>query len=479
MHIVKSTSEMIRYIHKDMRKISVRKLLKSTFLVTLAPFMVLTIFTLFGKFSVLDSLYAALTIFIISIVFITPYIRNLSALTNYVEQLAFDKQAEAPDLTFLNNVEELSEAVERLHWIWENRKNQLESMIAESKVLVDSLPDVLLMLDDNGNIMRTNKAGKNLFGDDHIQKLSFVLEDPEIEKIIDGVKEDGVGRTIEYSLKQYINRDFIISVEKVPLYSTTGIAMVVDMHDISELKRTEKMFADFVANASHEIRTPLTSLVGFIETLQGGAKEDPEALNNFLQIMSDQANRMTKLVKDLLSLSELERSLNNPPSEKVNLKEVLNNVKSQAKWMAKEKNISINFDFKAEPPIIIGDSSQLAQVFENLIGNSIKYGYDNSEVKVEVDVKNTDERIRKMLQDNFKKIITISVSDHSEGISPEHLPRLTERFYRVDKARSRKIGGTGLGLAIVKHILTRHHGGMDVESTLGKGSKFTVLLPIQ
>jgi len=234
------------------------------------------------------------------------------------------------------------------------------------------------------------------------------------------------------------------------------------------------MRADFIANASHELRTPLTSLLGFIETLQGAAREDTQARDRFLGVMREQAERMSRLVKDLLSLSRIELQEHTPPRGSVDAGALLHSVAQTLEPQAAAKRMRIVFDLQ-DTQAVAGDADDLAQVFQNLVDNAVKYGREGSEIRIATRHATKGSGAARRLG---RPGVVISVADQSEGIASEYLPRLTERFYRVDAARSRTLGGTGLGLAIVKHILNRHRGVLEIDSTLGEGSVFTVFLPL-
>ena len=225
------------------------------------------------------------------------------------------------------------------------------------------------------------------------------------------------------------------------------------------------MRVDFVANASHELRTPLSALLGFIETLQGPAAEDYDAQKRFLAIMHEQAARMTRLVEDLLSLSRIEMNEHLVPTSHISIASILNNLIQSLELKAAARSITMELRLGGSGQEVVGDSDELLQVFQNLIDNALKYGRPNSTVTIST---GPSSRIRSGL--------AISVSDQGDGIPRMHLPRLTERFYRVDTARSRRLGGTGLGLAIVKHIVNRHRGFLEIDSEIGVGSVFTVHL---
>jgi len=245
-----------------------------------------------------------------------------------------------------------------------------------------------------------------------------------------------------------------------------GPMLIIYFREISETRRFERMRIDFVANASHELRTPLASLLGFIETLQGPARNDASARTRFLAIMREQAQRMARLVDDLLSLSRIEQHLHLQPRQPVDLALVLHHIVDTLGPLADDNGVTVTLD--AETPVIVsGDRDELLRVAENLIENAIKYGASDGEDKrVEVSAS----------LDDGDGVIT--VRDFGPGIAAEHLPRLTERFYRIDAGASRAKGGTGLGLAIVKHIVARHRGRLKIESTEGSGAVFRVLLPL-
>jgi two-component system phosphate regulon sensor histidine kinase PhoR len=247
-------------------------------------------------------------------------------------------------------------------------------------------------------------------------------------------------------------------------------SLLLVFRDVSEEERLAQMRSDFIANASHELRTPLTSLRGFIETLQGPARDDPVARNQFLDIMSAQAGRMSRLLDDLLSLSRVEMRAHVPPRGEVEINEIVREVFELLQPIAAEAGIALTCAPAAAACPVRGDRDELVQVFQNLIQNAIKYGQRGGHV----DVRVTREKVGHGLPDR----IAIEIRDDGPGIAEEHLPRLTERFYRVDVAESRDKGGTGLGLAIVKHVLNRHHGQLRIQSKLGVGSTFTVLLDL-
>lgn len=458
------------------------RLIKASFLISAASFILLAVFVINDKLPLQEALYGAGAVFFISILFVHPYVTDLIALTHYVEKLALDRKAKMPTLSFISNIDVLSSAVQHLHTSWEGKKKQLEEIVTESELVFNTLPDSIIMVDKKQNIIRANNAALKKQGNKIIgQKIVKTIKDPlfikDLERIIEGKKQH-LNIDVSKSDKQRGEAHYVVSIEQFPVVSRNGIAAIIVMHDVTEAKRNEAMFADFVANASHEIRTPLTSIVGFIETLQTSAKDDPKAQEQFLGIMSEQAERMTNLVNDLLSLSKIERNADMQPTKAVNIKDIISNVEKQINWAAEEKNITIKKKGgRKKLPPVRGDSSELIQVVYNIVSNAIKYSPNESKITIEInETEQIPEHLR--LLRGQEKAISVSVEDHGEGVDPKHIPRLTERFYRVDTARTRAEGGTGLGLAIVKHILNRHRGGIHIESTQGKGSVFTIYLPI-
>lgn len=450
---------------------------KAIGLIASGPLLVVAALVFLGDLNVSHAMLAAISVLAISGIMIRPYLANVAALTQYVDDLAQDRRVEEPDLSFLGNIGPLSESVRRLHRSWERKKQQMESMLSEREILVDTIPDLLIMIDSEGNIIRSNSSARQRFGQNlALRRLSQVIDNNVLQDAVQDVMKDFRGKDVEFYLPEPLDCYFRAKIERFPVYSKGGIAAILTLHDITELKRIEQMRADFVANASHEIRTPLASLIGFIETLQGPAKDDEGARDQFLKIMAEQAGRMSKLVNDLLSLSKIEMNVSSEPVGKISVNKLLDNVQRNTEWQANQRNVVVEVKAEGEVPNAKGDEGEITQVIQNLVENAIKYGFSDSTVRVAARVTTDIPKDRGM--GNITRAVAIAVTDRGEGIAKEHIPRLTERFYRVDTARSRKIGGTGLGLAIVKHIINRHRGALVIESEVGQGSTFTVFLPV-
>jgi two-component system phosphate regulon sensor histidine kinase PhoR len=256
-----------------------------------------------------------------------------------------------------------------------------------------------------------------------------------------------------------------------PPLADGGQALVV-LSDRTRERVVERMRADFVANVSHELRTPLASLIGFVETLQGPASDDPPAQQRFLGIMAEQGARMNRLIDDLLSLSRIELSEHQVPSDPLDLSGLVHRMVAGFEPRLAERKVELAMRIADDLPVVAGDADQMAQVLQNLLDNGLKYGRDGGVLTLEVGLAQPGTRWPS------RRGIVVSVADQGSGIPREHLPRLTERFYRVDKGRSRAVGGTGLGLAIVKHIVNRHRGHLLIESEVGKGTTVSVWLPL-
>ena len=370
---------------------------------------------------------------------------------------------------------ELAASVERLARLGAEGRARLAGERAELERALDALPEPLLLLDGDRRVVRANRAAISLLGGEVTGRhISASLRNPALIEAVEQTIEGGGGRDIEFTLQAPVERTFAARVEPLPEPRESGAAVLLALVDFTAVRRTDQMRADFVANASHEIRTPLATLMGFIETLQGSARDDAAARERFLTIMDQHGKRMARLVEDLLSLSRIEMNEHTPPTEAVPLPSLLANVRNTLSWRAEQRGVSIAIEAEEGLPPVIGDGDELTQVFLNLVDNAIKYG--DAEGTVSVQVRRVAEAEAAGWIAGKDGAVLISVADRGAGIPREQLPRLTERFYRVDKARSRELGGTGLGLAIVKHIVNRHRGALAIDSTPGEGSTFTVYL---
>ncbi|MBX3505342.1 MAG: PAS domain-containing protein [Parvibaculum sp.] len=336
--------------------------------------------------------------------------------------------------------------------------------------LLNKLPDPLIVLDPSGRVAFANGAAEAQVGKAAAGRhVATVLRSAPLIAAIESVTRDGTVREIEYAVPVPVQRNYTAYVAPFDGGKEGAPRLVlVLLRDVTEARRVEAMRADFVAFASHELKTPLASLSGFIDTLRGHAKDDPEAREKFLAIMADQAGRMRRLIEDLLSLSRIELREHVRPSEAVDMLGVVNDVTDGLGPAAEQYGVDIGINAPAALPKVLGDREELAQVVQNLADNALRYGRSGKRVEILLD----------RAEKGGRPYVRLTVRDYGPGIPKEHLPRLTERFYRVDAAASRARGGTGLGLAIVKHIVNRHQGVLQIESELEKGSSFSVLLPL-
>lgn len=334
-----------------------------------------------------------------------------------------------------------------------------------------AIPLPAVLVDQTERIIAANADGATLLGQGILGRhFGTILRQPSVATAIEACLRDRTPKTAKHlSTDGAQDTAFAVTLRYVPgIGAVSGGAVLACFDDITEREQAGQMRRDFVGNVSHELRTPLTALIGFIETLRGPARDDAAARDRFLGIMEGEASRMNRLVGDLLSLNRVESEERVRPKEQVDLTAHLSSTLKTLVPVAKARGVQMTLEAPENPVSVTGDPDQLQQVFTNLVENAVKYGGD--EVRVVLSFTGRDPAVR-------APAARVQVIDNGPGIDPVHLPRLTERFYRADSHRSREMGGTGLGLAIVKHIINRHRGRLRVESDLGQGSVFTVILP--
>ena len=336
------------------------------------------------------------------------------------------------------------------------------------RAVIDAVPTAALALDGAGCVVHHNRLITELFPKIRVgQTMSQITRNPDLIGAIDSALASDDRVDVELIERVPVERRVSVTVSRVARTAALSAPfLLITFHDLTEQDRLAQMRADFIANASHELRTPLASLRGFVETLQGPAREDPSARERFLPLMASQAERMTRLIDDLLSLSRVEMRVHLPPRGIVELNETAAYVCQSLEPLIDVTKAEITFDCHETPARIRGAREEIVQVIQNLVQNAIKYGREDSKIQVRVG--------RDPPKGSLPAKVWVSVTDDGPGIAREHLPRLTERFYRVNVASSREKGGTGLGLAIVKHILNRHRAEMKITSKLGGGSTFSV-----
>ena len=371
-----------------------------------------------------------------------------------------------------------STRVLKRHQVAEPRQDAIKQEIQETyntkityqvvKGLLNILPSPYILIDRNGRLTFINAEAKSIVPDSQIgSHISNVFRSPVFLSAVENAIHKDKEKTLSFEIetpqfRQLKAHIFFISSSKIP---NSFNDIFIQFTDESTHIRSEKIRTDFVANASHELRTPLTSIMGYIETLQGHAKKDVKMQKVFLELMNKQAGKMERLISDLMSLSRLEIDELKPISSTCSVKEIIEELVNSLKPLSVDNNVSLSFKIPKNFSSVIGDPSQLRQLFSNLIENAIKYSGKKSKVNIYIS------------KEKNKDMFGVVVEDNGHGIAPEHLSRLTERFYRANSSAEIEKEGTGLGLSIVKHILIRHRGKLQIDSKLGKGSKFIAWLP--
>jgi two-component system phosphate regulon sensor histidine kinase PhoR len=340
--------------------------------------------------------------------------------------------------------------------------------------LIAALPDPTILIDADGRVVTFNAHASSIAPALRPNEpATLALRIPEVTEAVRRAAASGRPERAEFAERGLAERWFEVIATPMPgrdeASGTPGVRMLLSFHDLSPIRRVEEMRVDFVANASHELRTPLASLSGFIETLKGAARNDTAARERFLDIMEAQAKRMARLIDDLLSLSRIELSAHVRPEAPVELQPIVRQVVDALQTLARDRGVAVEIAAPKGPLVVPGDRDELTRVFENLVENALKYGASGKRVDITLSRDTTPGGVDEAV---------VSVRDYGPGIPAEHLPRLTERFYRVDVTDSRAQGGTGLGLALVKHIMNRHRGRVTIDSRPGEGATFTVRLPM-
>jgi two-component system, OmpR family, phosphate regulon sensor histidine kinase PhoR len=346
--------------------------------------------------------------------------------------------------------------------------------------LLAALPEPTLLIDASLRITAANPLARALFDSDMVGiDVRRFLRAPSIIEALTDCQRLGSPQTRDVHIGAATERTYSIAMAPLP---EPDQRLLVVMRDITAARLTERMRVDFVANASHELRTPLSTLIGFIETLQGAAADDKDARVRFLDIMGAEANRMARLIEDLLSLSRIELNKHESPDTLIDLPPLIRDVGKTLAMRLSADERRLDQRLPTQCPQVLADRDQILQVLHNLISNAIKYGRSGTPIELSIELiagaaDLGDATTEPELTAQQPKALRVAVTDQGDGIAPEHIPRLTERFFRVDTARSRTLGGTGLGLAIVKHIVDRHRGSLSIQSIPGKGTTVSFTLP--
>jgi two-component system phosphate regulon sensor histidine kinase PhoR len=403
------------------------------------------------------------------------WLGNLARLKDAMRRAEAGQAELSRDLgpALLPSVEEIAEGMRRLARSVQERAELVVRLRRADETIVERLPDPLVVLDRHGAALRANAAARALFGagSEGGGDLAALLRHPALADALDQALAGTGRREVDIALPVPVPRELKVHVIAMDPPLADGGRVVLVLSDRTRDRAVERMRADFVANASHELRTPLASVIGFIETLRGPARDDAEAQARFLGIMAEQSERMRRLIDDLLGLSRIEITEHQPPTGQVDLGQL---AEAEAAAMAP---ILASRRIRLEPKLAEGaiaapaDAEQLAQVLRNLLENAVRYGKEGGTIRLSVAAAPPGAPWP------ARPGVVLDVTDDGPGIARHHIPRLTERFYRVDRGRARNAGGTGLGLAIVKHVVNRHRGQLVIESEEGAGATFRVWLP--
>jgi two-component system phosphate regulon sensor histidine kinase PhoR len=455
------------------------RVLGAVFAVAGVPVAALLVLALIGRAHLGPVLLASAVTLLAALVLALLWSRDLDVLAETLHQVGADEPVGRPIREpVLPGTQRLARASERLARRVAARTALVEQFRRTDGTVVERLPDPIIVLAADRSVRRANSAARAAFGAD----MAAVLRHPDLRAAIDRAFASGATETAEVTLPVPVPREVHAAVVPMEPPMADGGQAVVVLSDRSRERAVERTRADFVANVSHELRTPLTSLIGFIETLLGPAADDPPAQQRFLGIMGEQAARMNRLIDDLLSLSRIELIEHQVPSATVDLVELLGRLTAGFEPRLRQRSVSLDMRVPADVPAVVGDADQLAQVVQNLLDNAVKYGSEGGTVRLEVVASPGLSAVSGLSEDLIRAWparpgVVVTVADQGAGIPRAHLPRLTERFYRVDTGRSRAAGGTGLGLAIVKHVVNRHRGQLVIESEEGVGTTVSVWLP--
>ncbi len=449
----------------------VGRLLLATLAVGGVPLACLLALVIGGAASPAPALLAMLGVAVAAFVVAVVWALDMERLAETLQHAARE-QTPVPATPRMPTAERLARGIERLSRTLAARTAQVTELLRANEAIIERLPDPLLVLGADRGIRRANAAAHAAFGAD----MAAVLRHPEMRAAIEHAYTGRAPHSAELTLPVPTQREVRISVIPFDPPLADGGHAIALLSDRTRERAVERMRADFVANASHELRTPLASLMGFIETLRGPAADDPPAQQRFLGIMAEQAERMNRLIDDLMSLSRIELTEHQPPAEQVLLPPLARRIADGFEPRLEARRMTLHIDIENNLPAITADADQLEQVLTNLLDNAIKYGAEAGTIRLGVAAAPAGATWP------ARPGVLLSVVDDGPGIPRAQVPRLTERFYRVDQGRARQPGnrqsGTGLGLAIIKHIVNRHRGQLVIDSDTGSGASFTVWLPI-
>lgn len=442
------------------------------------------VFIVLSTFHLVDPLLAVISlaaVVLFNVVILFPLMFELQQIRRYVSSMAGGADVDEKAMKLSEkDAQALVDAINAMHRFWAQKTDVLEAQTISDTAVLDSLPDPILVIDRSGNILGANLSARTAFGknitDKNIDKL--FRSNNFINSVGKVLNKESKSENLIFYTGGADSQKFYAHIKQLPWLSKGKAVAVISVYDMTKSLKIEKMQSDFVANASHELRTPLSIISGFIETLQTSAKNDPQAQENFLKIMAEQAEYMSSLIENLLSLSKIELNQNQHPEDKVDVTDIVNEVVEALSLKAGEREMKIRLLKDETLPPVIGDRAQIKQVVQNLTDNAVKYGLSGTDITIHL--KNVDSI---PLSKSFKvadgAAVAISVNNKGPKIEPDKLARLTERFYRCQEHKDLNVKGTGLGLAIAKHIMLRHRGNLTVNSNGYNGTTFTIYLPVE
>ena len=442
------------------------------------------VFIVLAAFRLVDPLLAVISlaaVVIFNIILLFPLTFELQQIKRYITSMAQSENFDEKAMTLSEqDAKEIVEAVNAMHRFWAQKTDILEAQTISDTAVLDSLPDPIIVIDRAGNILGANLSARTSFGKNITNKNIDKLfrSNNFINAVSKVLNKESKSENLIFYTDPPESQKLYAHIKQLPWLSKGKAVAVVSIYDMTKSMKIEKMQSDFVANASHELRTPLSIISGFIETLQTSAKDDADARDKFLKIMAEQAEYMSSLIENLLSLSRIELNQDQQPTDKVEVLDIAEEVAQALSIKANEREMKIRIFSDDNLPPVIGDKAQIKQVIQNLADNAVKYGISGTDVTIRL--KNAEKiPASKSLKVSKGAAVAISVNNKGPKIEPEQLARLTERFYRMQEHKDLNIKGTGLGLAIAKHIIIRHRGNLTVNSNGYNGTTFTIYLPIE
>jgi len=465
------------------KALGIEKDAKFTARVLILTFPTALVFIFLAAFRLVDPTLAvislgAVTLFNIIIIF--PLTFEMQQIKKYVTSLSTGGDLDEKMMSLSeDDAKEIVGAINAMHRFWAQKTDFLEAQTISDTAVLDSLPDPIIMIDRSGNILGANLSARNLFGKNITeQNVENVFKSNNFINAVNRIlNKESQSENLIFYLDRPEQQKLYAHIKQLPWLSKGKAVAVISVYDMTKSITIEKMQSDFVANASHELRTPLSVISGFIETLRSSAKDDAQARENFLKIMADQAEYMSSLIENLLSLSKIEMKQDQKPEEHVDILDLTEDVAQALSLKAQEKGMQIKVVTEDDIPEIVADQAQIKQILQNLLDNAVKYGLANTEVVLRLQSCDAIP-FSKTFKTASGPAVAIAVNNKGPKISPENLARLTERFYRMQEHKDLNIKGTGLGLAIAKQIIIRHQGNLTVTSNGYNGTTFTIYLPL-